>query len=104
MGLGDRQHRHLSRTEPKRPFASSMLNQDGHHALNGPQHSTVNDDGRVSFAISAIVLELEVDRQLEVQLDRATLMLALQRVRHDDVNLWAVEGAVAFIGPNCVRW
>lgn len=44
-----------------------------------------------------LVLQVESDGQLKVQLDSGTLELAHEGVVHCDVNLGAVECAVAFI-------
>lgn len=97
MCLSNGEHGHLSRTEPERPFAARVLDQDSHHTLDRSQHGAVDDDGRVRLAISTIVLELEVDRQLEVQLNRSALVLALQSIRHHDVDFGAVECTVACV-------
>lgn len=42
-------------------------------------------------------LQVEADRQLEVKLDGGALELAPQGVKHCDVNLRAVEGAIGLV-------
>ena len=45
----------------------------------------------------SLVLQIEADWQLEVTLDRAALVLALEAVVYLDVDLGTVEGAVSLI-------
>ncbi|RUP48071.1 hypothetical protein BC936DRAFT_145001 [Jimgerdemannia flammicorona] len=85
---------------PERPFPAEVLDKDGHHALDGAEDGAVDDDGtgvgRVGVRhVVGTVLELEPLGELEVQLDRRALVLAFQRIADRNVNLRAVEGAVA---------
>ena len=55
----------------------------------------MDDDGPLLLALVVDVGQVEPDRELEVQLDGRALVRAPQRVRQRDVDLGAVEGAVA---------
>lgn len=48
------------------------------------------------------VLELELFRQLEIQLDRRHLVLSLERVRTRDINLGTVELDPIAQNPSCL--
>ena len=94
---------------PYAPLPAEVLGQDGDHALHGSQHGAVHDDGPLLAGLQVVpavarlaglgtarvgrtvlrrsrrrlargVLELEADRQLEVQLDGGALMRALQGI------------------------
>src|SRR5258708_1723759 len=53
----------------------------------------------------ATVLEIESFRKLEIQLNRRTLVLALQSVADGNVDLWPVESAIARInGPRMLEF
>ena len=61
------------------------------------QHHPVDHDGAVLLAVLAGVLQLKALRQLAVQLDGAALPGAAQGVGQMEVQLGAVEGAVALV-------
>ena len=85
---------HLSGAEPKGPLGGIVLRQNGKHALHRPQDGSVNHDRPVMACLS-LVLEVETNGQLEIELDGGTLELAHEGVVDGDVNLGAVEGAIA---------
>lgn len=62
-----------------------MLDEHGHESLDGSEDGSVDHDGALERVVVALVLQLESNRQLEIELDRRTLVLALQRVRQLDV-------------------
>ncbi len=74
-----------------------MLGDDADEPLDGAQHHPVDHDGAVLLAVLAHVLQLEALRQLAVQLDGAALPGAAQGVGQMEVQLGAVEGAVALV-------
>lgn len=55
----------------------------------------MNNDGALHLLIIRPVLQVEALRELEVELDRRALVCALQGVANRDVDLGAVERAVA---------
>ena len=78
-----------------------MLSDDSNEALERSQDRAVDDDRargglvRVSCLLRRAVLEVEALGELEVELDGCTLEGALEGVADCDVDLGAVEGAVA---------
>ena len=51
-----------------------------------------------------LVLQVESDGLLEVNLDGAALVLAVERIVHLHVNLWSVEGSITMVkGPGHFR-
>ena len=93
----NRNDAHLNRRHPERERALEVLNQDADEALEGAHDGTVNHDRRLEGAIRCNVLEVKVQRQLEVQLNGAHLPFASQAVPHLEVDLRAIEGTVALI-------
>lgn len=88
---------YLPGAQPERPLASEVLGQNGKHALDRPQNGAVDDDRPLKLLVLRGVLQLEAQRQLEVQLDCGALKLAAQGIKDCDVDLGAVEGAVRFV-------
>ena len=93
----DRNHRYLIRTCPEREASLEVFDHDTYEALHGSEDGTVNHDRLLQCSVLCGVLHVEVQRQLEVKLDRAHLPFSSQRVLHLQVNLRAVESTVAFI-------
>ena len=57
----------------------------------------MNDNGsrKVRLPISLVaVLEIKPERELEIQLERGTLMVPPQRVSDEDVDLRTIEGSI----------
>ena len=95
--VGDGQDLHLDGGQPGGEGPGEVLGDDADEALDGAQHHTVDHDGAVLLAVLAGVLQLEALRQLAVQLDGAALPGAAQGVGQMEVQLGAVEGAVALV-------
>lgn len=57
----------------------------------------MDHDRRVVGIIQALVLEPEAEGKLEVELDRGALVLALERIGDFDVDLGAIECAIALV-------
>ena len=74
-----------------------MLGDDADEPLDGAQHHTVDHDGAVLLAVCAGVFQLEPLGHLHIQLDGAALPGASQGVGQMEVQLGAVEGAVALV-------
>lgn len=121
-GGHDGYNQHLARAEPEGPFACKVLREDTNHTLETTQDSTVNHDrsgithGQVLLNTGTVggrlilgldVSKLESLRQVEIQLDRAALVVSSQGVVYSDVNLRAVESTIARIllpfGANSLR-
>ncbi|KAK1853320.1 hypothetical protein CCHR01_04056 [Colletotrichum chrysophilum] len=107
----------LAWVQPERPLALVLLDQKRHQTLNGSQDGAVNQYGRhhavllqlcrVNFlqwhALSLLfwrgcaILKLESLRELEVELNGASLVRLPVRVTQHDVDLWTVECAVSLL-------
>ena len=74
-----------------------MLGDDADEALDGAEHNAVDHDGAVLLAVRAGVLKLEALGQLHVELDGAALPGTAEGVLKMEVQLRAVECAVALI-------
>jgi hypothetical protein len=76
-----------------------MLRDDGDESLHAAQDGTVDHHGARFEAVDvlAAVLEVEPLGELEVELDGRALIRAAEAVPHADVDLGAVESAVAGI-------
>lgn len=74
-----------------------MLNQNTDEALDGAKAHAVQHDGALLGAAGVYVLQVKVERHLEVELDGTALPSAAERVLQVEVDLGAVEGAVALV-------
>ena len=83
----------ISRGEQE--LASKVLREDGGHSLHTTKDRTVDHDWVLFLALLVYVSQVEPPGQLEVKLDGGALVLPLERVLQGDVDLGAVEGAVA---------
>ena len=97
MGLADREDPDLDRREPERERAAVVLDQDPDEALERAEERAVDHVRRVLLVVGAHVGEPEAGRHLRVELDRAHLPRAAEHVGHVQVDLRAVEGAVALV-------
>ena len=93
--LADGHDHDLPGGEPERPLPCKVLGEDREHALHGAEDGAVDDDRALGLVRLADVGQVEADGQLEVELHGGALEPALERVKHGDVNLGPVEGAVA---------
>ena len=83
--------------EPRRELTRVVLDEDADEALDGAEAHAVQHDGALLGAVGVNVLEVEVQRHLEVELDGAALPGAAERVLQVEVDLGAVEGAIALV-------
>ena len=91
----DAAHHHLHRREPGRQRAGVLLDQDADEALQAADDGAVEHDRRVALARFGHVLGAQALRHREVDLHRAALPLAAQRILEGVLDLRAVESAVA---------
>ena len=87
----------LDRRRPDREVAGIVLDKDAEEALEAAEHRAVDHDRRVGGVIRTDVFEFETRRHREVELDRAALPAALERVDQVEIDLGSVESAVARI-------
>eukprot|EP00053_Salpingoeca_punica_P013384 m.120929 g.120929 ORF g.120929 m.120929 type:complete len:748 (-) comp16189_c0_seq1:23-2266(-) len=88
----------LAGREPEGPLAAVVLREDGDHTLDRAKHGAVHNHRARRDALDTLggsVLELETLRQLEVELNGGALVSAAKSILDLDVNLGAVEGAIA---------
>ena len=97
VAVGDRQHGGLHRRQPERELARVVLDQDPDEALERAQQRAVDHHRPVLGVVGARVGELEALGHVVVELHGAELPRAADRVGHVQVDLRAVEGAVALV-------
>ena len=90
--IGDIEHRHLYRSQPCGQGASVLLDQDTDEALERTHDRAVQHDGTVALAIFSHEFGIEALGQVGVDLNRAALPFAAQRVLQRVLDLGAVEG------------
>ena len=93
--VGDGKDLHLDRGQPGGEGPGKVLGDDADEPLDGAQQRPVDHDGAVLLAVLADILQVEALGHLEVQLDGAALPGPAQGVGQVEVQLGAVEGAVA---------
>ncbi len=95
MLLGHGQDLDLAGGQPGGELALVLLDEHADEALEGAKAGAVNHDWALLGAVGVGVLELKALGQLEVELDGAALPGTAQAVLQVEVDLGAVEGAVA---------
>ena len=93
----DRHDAHLHRRQPEGEGALEVLDQDTDETLHGTEDGSVQHNRSLLGAVLRHILQIEVQRQLEVKLNGTHLPLSSQRIPHLQVDLRPVECAVAFI-------
>ena len=83
--------------QPGGELARKVLNQNTDEALDGAKAHAMQHDGALLGAVGVHVLQVKVERHLEVELDGTTLPGTAKRVLQVEVDLGAVEGAVALV-------
>ena len=68
-----------------------MLNQNTDEALDGAKANAVKHDGALLGAVGVHVLQVKVERHLEVKLNSTALPGTTERVLQVEVDLGAVE-------------
>ena len=87
----------LHGSQPGGELARKVLNQNTDEALDGAKAYAVQHDGALLGAVGVHVLQVKVERHLEVELHGAALPGTAERVLQVEVDLGAVEGAVALV-------
>ena len=87
----------LHGSQPGGELARKVLNQNTDEALDGAKAHAMQHDGALLGAVGIHVLQVKVEWHLEVELDGAALPGTAERVLQVEVDLGAVEGAVALV-------
>ena len=95
--LRDGKRLDLYGSQPGGELTRKVLNQNTDEALDGAKAHAVQHDGALLGAIGVHILQVKVERHLEVELDGTALPGAAERVLQVEVDLGAVEGAVALV-------
>ena len=93
--VGDRRDHHLHRRQPQRQPAGIVLDQHADEALERAEDRPVQHHRPVLGAVLADVVGVQPLRQHEVDLQRAALPVAADRVAQHELELRPVEGALA---------
>lgn len=95
--LRDGKRLDLNGSQPGGELARKVLNQNTDKALDGAKAYAVQHDGALLGAVGVHVLQVKVERHLEIELDGTALPGTTKRVLQVEVDLGAVEGAVALV-------
>ena len=87
----------LHGSQPGGELARKVLNQNADEALDGAKAYAVQHNGALLGAVGVHVLQVKVERHLEVELNGAALPGTAERVLQVEIDLGAVEGAVALV-------
>ncbi len=93
--LADGHDSHLHGGEPERERAAVVLDQDADESLERAEERPVDDEDGMLAVVGAHVGEPEPSRHLRIELDRPHLPRAPEHVGHVEVDLRAVERALA---------
>ena len=100
IGVGivdDRGYHRLRRRQPEREAAGIVLDQDADHALEAAEDGAVQHDRNLARAVLGDIARAEPLGQHEVDLQRAALPVAADRVAQHEFQLGPVERAFAGI-------
>lgn len=95
--LGNRKRLDLHRSQPGGELTRKVLNQNTDEALDGAKAYAVQHDGALLGTVGVHVLQIKVERHLEIELHGTALPGAAERILQVEVDLGAVEGAVALV-------
>lgn len=95
--LGNRKGLDLHGSQPGGELARKVLNQNTDEALDGAKAHAMQHDGALLGAVGIHVLQIKVERHLEVELDGTALPGTAERILQVEVDLGTVEGAVALV-------
>ena len=97
VAVGHRHDTHLLRRKPCRERTGKVLGDNADEALDRAEHHAVDHDRTMLLTVRADILQFKALRQLGVELDRATLPSAAERIGQMEVQLRAIERAVALV-------
>ena len=95
--VGDGEYLRLHRSQPERERAGKVLGEDADEALDGAEHHAVDHHRAMLLAVRPDVGKVKALGQVHVQLDGAALPGAADGILEVEVDLRAVEGAVALV-------
>ena len=96
IGVGyDGGDHHLHRREPQRQMPGVVLDQDGGEALERAEHGAMDHHRHRLLAVRPDIEGAEPHRHVEIDLDRAALPVAADRVAQHIFELRSVKGAFA---------
>jgi hypothetical protein len=95
LRIGNIHHHSLYRCEPRRERSLVMFDQNSDETLEGTEYSAVQHHRRLSAAILGDVLGVEAPRHRKIHLDRAALPHATDAIAQRELDLRAVERALA---------
>ena len=87
----------LHGSQPGGELARKVLDQNTDEALDGAKAHAMQHDGALLGAVGVHVLQVKVERHLEVELHGTALPGTAERVLQMEVDLGAVEGAIALV-------
>jgi len=98
--IADGDYDALTRAEPERPLATKVLEEDSEETLDGTEDSTMDHDRTLVLHLSITlsrshVLQIEADRQLEVELDGGALVVTLKGITDVNIDLRTIEGTIS---------
>ena len=95
LRVGDIEHRHLDGRKPCGQGASMLLDQNSNETLQTAHNRAMQHDGEMAGSIFAHVFGVKALRHVRVDLNRAALPFATDRVFQRVFDLGAVESALA---------
>ena len=100
LPVGNRQHRHLNRRQPKRQCARVMFDQDPDEAFQRSDDRAVKHHRNLARVVLRDVFSTEAFGHRKIHLHRAALPRAAERIAQAVVDLRAVERTVTRqVGP-----
>ena len=109
-GGHNRHNQNLARTNPKRPLATKVFDNNTEETFEATNDRTMDDDrtGTTRSKLLVLtflrltplvghVLELEVKGCLVIQLNGGTLEFSLESISNGDIDLGTIESAIALI-------
>ena len=95
--LRDGKRLDLHGSQPGGELARKVLNQNTDETLDGAKAHAMQHDGALLGAVGVHVLQIKVERHLEVELNGTALPGTAERILQVEVDLGTVEGAVALV-------
>lgn len=87
----------LQNPYPEWESSREILSDDCNETFNWSQDGTMNDNRMSLFTAVGDIIQIESDRQLEIELDGSALEWASQCILYGDINFGAIECTIAWI-------